>query len=172
MNIILKYGHWPSQIIPPMCLFLMFFNNHGPALWFLLLLPIFISIYSFFSLISKLFTLRTKLRFIARPTLTIINTAALVFLANYSFSSAEAETLVLAQAIQQECIANKECPTDIHSFNDASYHSFKHSVGSMFIKYPLFYNSTTESFNLYLGQSLDMGISYKGGIKVSLQVGR
>lgn len=147
--------HWTSQILPPMLLLLVF-SSYGPALWFLLTIPVVCAFFSIVFLPFKLIRLKQHRRYLLRPVLTITITAAMIGIANWSYSIAERQFESTARIIEVLCKVQDECPTSLPGWQMTREGIYRSKVGT-FITYPItYYYEGGRKFGLRLYQSLGM----------------
>lgn len=147
--------HWTSQILPPMLLLLVF-SSYGPALWFLLTIPVVCAFFSIVFLPFKLIRLKQHRRYLLRPVLTITITAAMIGIANWSYSIAERQFESTARIIEALCKVQVECPTSLPGWQMTREGIYRSKVGT-FITYPItYYYEGGRKFGLRLYQSLGM----------------
>lgn len=151
--------HWTSQVLPPMLL-LLTFNSYGPALWFLLTIPVVCALVCIVLLPFKLIRLQQHRRYLLRPVLTITITVAIIGIANWSYSIAERQFESTARVIEVVCKVQDACPASLPEWRKVTEGVYRSTVGT-YITYPItYYPKGGRGFALHLYQSLGMGRHY------------
>ena len=164
--------HWTFQILPPaLILGTLFAAGNGVALVFLAAIFLIPVLFSFISIILKLFAFRSRKYYLLRPVLTVAFFFAVLGIAQWSYDVALNQATAAAEQLQQQCNARGVCPERPEGWSVDGERISRNDLG-LWHKYSASYSYSPAYFDIHVYQGPDLGDVITGGVGVAFNVER
>ena len=164
--------HWLYQVIPPLLMLcVLFATDNGTALVFLagmFILPVLISV---LSIIVKLFNLKKRKFYLARPSLTIVFFILILGISQWTYKIALEQAISAAKAVHDECNSKSYCPENPTGWEINDSRIIKRDLGFWFT-YSASYYYNKEDFKIRVYQGPDLGETITGGVNIPFKIER